>query len=186
MTQPVPRPGILEIKPYVGGKSRAAGLQKPIKLSSNEGALGPSPKAIAAAAAAAAEMHRYPDSQSAALRAAIGKRFALDPARIVCGSGSDELIALLVKAYAGPGDEVLYSQYGFTMYPISALAAGATPVWAPEQGYRTDIDALVAKAGPKTKICFTLPKLSPIPSANFPKVCFQKSNNRIRPGGKNP
>jgi histidinol-phosphate aminotransferase len=154
MSSPVPRPGILEIKPYVGGKSNAAGSQKPIKLSSNEGALGPSPKAIAAAAAAAAEMHRYPDSQSAALRAAIGKRFALDPSRIVCGSGSDELIALLVKAYAGPGDEVLYSQYGFTMYPISALTVGATPVWAPEQGYRTDIDAMIAKAGPKTKICF--------------------------------
>jgi histidinol-phosphate aminotransferase len=154
MTSPVPRPGILEIKPYVGGKSSAAGSQKPIKLSSNEGALGPSPKAVAAAAAATAEMHRYPDSQSTALRTAIGKRFSLDPARIVCGSGSDELIALLAKAYAGPGDEVLYSQYGFTMYPISALAVGATPVWAPEQGYRTDIDALVAKAGPKTKICF--------------------------------
>jgi histidinol-phosphate aminotransferase len=154
MTAPVPRPGVLEISPYVGGKSAVPGGTKPIKLSSNEGALGPSPKAVEAARAAAADMHRYPDGGAAALRKAIGTRFGLDPARIVCGAGSDELIALLVKAYAGPGDEVLYSQYGFVMYPISAHAAGATPVTAPEKGYRTDIDALIARAGPKTKICF--------------------------------
>jgi histidinol-phosphate aminotransferase len=99
-------------------------------------------------------MHRYPDGGAAALREAIGKRFGLEPSRIVCGAGSDELIALLIKAYAGPGDEVLYSQYGFVMYPISAHAAGATPVTAPEKGYRTDVEALIAKAGPKTKLCF--------------------------------
>jgi histidinol-phosphate aminotransferase len=144
----------MEISPYVGGKSSVPGGRKPIKLSSNEGALGPSPKAIEAAGKAAAEMHRYPDGGASALRGAIGKRFGLDPERIVCGAGSDELIALLIKAYAGPGDEVLYSQYGFVMYPISAHAAGATPVTAPEKGYRTDIEALIAKAGPKTKLCF--------------------------------
>ncbi len=154
MTSPVPRPGILEISPYVGGKSAVPGGKKPIKLSSNEGALGPSPKAIEAAARAASDMHRYPDGSAVALRAAIGKRFSLDPERIVCGAGSDELIALLVKSYAGPGDEVLFSQYGFVMYPIAAHTAGATPVQAPEKGYRTDIDAMIAKAGPKTKICF--------------------------------
>ncbi|MBL8805711.1 MAG: histidinol-phosphate transaminase [Rhodospirillales bacterium] len=154
MTVPAPKDGVLEIQPYVGGKSAVPGGAKPIKLSSNEGALGPSPKAVEAATRAAAEMHRYPDGSAAALRAAIGKRFALDPERIVCGAGSDELISLLVKAYAGPGDEVLYSQYGFVMYPIAAHAAGATPVWATEKGYRTDIDAMIAKAGPKTKVCF--------------------------------
>ena len=154
MSAPVPRPGILEITPYVGGKSSAAGTAKPIKLSSNEGALGPSPKAIEAAAAAASDMHRYPDGNATAIRNAIGKHFGLDPARIVCGAGSDELIALLVKSYAGPGDEVLYSQYGFVMYPISAHTVGAAPVTAPETGYKSDIDALIAKAGPKTKICF--------------------------------
>jgi histidinol-phosphate aminotransferase len=154
MTAPMPKQGVLEIQPYVGGKSSVPGGAKPIKLSSNEGALGPSPKAIEAATRAAAEMHRYPDGGAAALRAAIGRRFSLDPERIVCGAGSDELISLLVKAYAGPGDEVLYSQYGFVMYPIAAHAAGATPVWAAEKGYRTDIDAMIAKAGPKTKVCF--------------------------------
>jgi histidinol-phosphate aminotransferase len=154
MSRPEPKPGVMEISPYVGGKSSVPGGRKPIKLSSNEGALGPSPKAIEAAGKAAAEMHRYPDGGAATLRAAIGKRFGLDPERIVCGAGSDELIALLIKAYAGPGDEVLYSQYGFVMYPISAHAAGATPVTAPEKGYRTDVEALIAKAGPKTKLCF--------------------------------
>jgi histidinol-phosphate aminotransferase len=154
MSRPEAKPGVMKISPYVGGKSSVPGGAKPIKLSSNEGALGPSPKAMEAAAKAAAEMHRYPDGGATAIRAAIGARFGLDPERIVVGAGSDELIALLVKAYAGPGDEVLYSQYGFVMYPISTHAAGATPVTADEKGYKTDVDALIAKAGPKTKICF--------------------------------
>jgi histidinol-phosphate aminotransferase len=154
MTRPEPKQGVMEISPYVGGKSSVPGGRKPIKLSSNEGALGPSPKAIEAAGKAAADMHRYPDGGASALRGAIGTRFGLDPERVVCGAGSDELIALLIKAYAGPGDEVLYSQYGFVMYPISAHTAGATPVTAPEKGYRTDVEALIAKAGPKTKLCF--------------------------------
>jgi histidinol-phosphate aminotransferase len=154
MTAPVPRPGVMAIEPYVGGKSALAGQQRVIKLSSNEGALGPSPRAMAAFAKQAEKLHRYPDGGATELREAIGKRFGLNPERIVCGAGSDELIALLTKAYAGPGDEVLYSQYGFVMYPISTHAAGATPVSAPETGYRTDVDALLAKANAKTKICF--------------------------------
>jgi histidinol-phosphate aminotransferase len=154
MTTPVPRPGVMEIEPYVGGKSSVAGAARVIKLSSNEGALGPSRRAMEAYAAQSASLHRYPDGGASTLREAIARRFGLDPARVVCGAGSDELISLLVKAYAGPGDEVLYSQYGFVMYPISAHAAGATPVKAPETGFRTDVDAMLAKAGPRTKICF--------------------------------
>jgi histidinol-phosphate aminotransferase len=154
MTTPTPRPGVMEIEPYVAGKAGLAGQARIIKLSSNEGALGPSSRAIAAYRAAAENIHRYPDSGAIALRAAIGKRFGLDPDRIVCGAGSDELIALITKAYAGAGDEVLYSQYGFVMYPIAAHAAGATPVTAPEKGYRTDVDALIARAGPRTRLCF--------------------------------
>lgn len=152
--KPSPRPGILDIEPYVGGKAALPGQAKPIKLSSNEGALGPSPKAMEAFRALAGDLHRYPDPDAHALRAAIAKRFGLDAARIVCGSGSDELIQLLLKAYAGPGDEVLYSQYGFIMYPIATLAVGAIPVKAPERDFRTDVDALIAHAGPRTKICF--------------------------------
>jgi histidinol-phosphate aminotransferase len=144
----------MEIEPYVGGKSGLAGQTKIIKLSSNEGALGPSPKAMEAYRKACETLHRYPDGGATELRAALAKRFGLDAERIVCGSGSDELIALLVKAYVGPGDEVLYSQYGFVMYPIATHAAGGTPVTAPETGFRTDVDALIAKANARTKICF--------------------------------
>lgn len=154
MTTPTPRPGVLSIEPYVGGKSGLAGQTRIIKLSSNEGALGPSPKAMEAYRKATESLHRYPDGGATELRAALAKRFGLDGERIVCGSGSDELIALLVKSYVGPGDEVLYSQYGFVMYPIATYAAGGTPVMAPETGFRTDVDALIAKANARTKICF--------------------------------
>ena len=152
MTIPQPRPGIMDIAPYVGGKDTVEGVAKVSKLSSNEGALGPSPKAMAAYARVAAELHRYPDGGSDKLREAIGKRYGLDPARIVCGAGSDELINLLVRAYCGPGDELLYSRHGFLMYAINAMGVGATPVAAPEKDYRTDVDAMLAKLSDKTRI----------------------------------
>src|SRR3954449_10089811 len=104
-TAPVPGPGILDIAPYVGGESRAEGVERPIRLASNESALGPSPKAIAAFRALAGEIHRYPDGSAIELREALGRVHNLDPARIVCGSGSDELISMLLRAYAGPGSE---------------------------------------------------------------------------------
>ena len=154
MASPRPRSGILEIKPYVGGKATAEGATRAIKLSANESALGPSPKAIEAMQAALAESHRYPDGGADHLRQAIGERFSLDPAHIVCGSGSDELIHLLIATYAGPGDEVLYSAHGFLMYRLNALAAGATPVAAPETDLRTDVDALLAKVTTRTRLIF--------------------------------
>lgn len=154
MSAPTPRSGILEIAPYVGGTSSLEGARRIIKLSSNEGALGPSPKAVEAVRDAAATMHRYPDGGASALREAIGARFSLDPARIVCGAGSDELISLLAYSYAGTGDEVLYTEHGFLMYPIAALAAGARPVKAPETNLRADIDLLLEKVNAKTRIVF--------------------------------
>ena len=149
-----PRPDILSIEPYKGGESTVAGIDRVIKLSSNESALGPGPRAIAAIEAAAREAHRYPDGECLALRRAIGRRYGLDPERIVCGAGSDEIITLLTRAYAGPGDEVLYSEHGFLMYAISARTVGAQPVAARERGLRADVDALLAKAGPRTKVLF--------------------------------
>ena len=149
-----PRPGILSIEPYKGGESTVAGIDRVIKLSSNESALGPGPRAIAAIEAAAKDAHRYPDGECLALRRAIGRRYGLDPERIVCGAGSDEIITLLTRAYAGPGDEVLYSEYGFLMYAISARTVGAEPVAARERELKADIEALLAKAGPRTKILF--------------------------------
>src|SRR5579863_8705206 len=151
---PVPRPGILDIAPYVGGEAKAAGVARPIRLASNESALGPSAKAMAAYRALADEIHRYPEGGSDELRAALAERHELDPARIVCGAGSDELIALLLRAYAGPGDEVLYSRHGFLMYPIGALSIGATPVAAPERALGTDVEALLARVTPRTRIVF--------------------------------
>ncbi|MFQ5764015.1 MAG: aminotransferase class I/II-fold pyridoxal phosphate-dependent enzyme, partial [Rhodospirillales bacterium] len=118
MSRPAPRPGIMDIDRYVGGESAIAGQETVIKLSSNESAFGPSPKAVAAYKDAAAALHRYPDGDCSALRDALGRLAGVDAARIVCGAGSDELIGLLCQAYAGPGDEVLYSEHGFLMYPI--------------------------------------------------------------------
>lgn len=152
MTAPVPRPGILDIAAYVGGEAHAPGVARLIRLASNEGALGPSPKAMEAYVQAAPELHRYPDGGSTAIRESLGRLHGLDPARIVCGAGSDELLSLLARAYAGPGDEVLYSRYGFLMYPIVAKAVGATPVAAPETDLRADVDALLAAVTERTRV----------------------------------
>lgn len=154
MKSPTPRPGIMDIAPYVPGETAIAGIAEPTKLSSNESAIGPSPKAMKAYEAEAKQLHRYPDGGATKLRAALGKHFGLDPARIVCGAGSDELIGLLVKAYSGPGDEVLFSQHGFLMYRLAALGAGAIPVTAPEKNLTADVDALIARVTPRTKIVF--------------------------------
>jgi histidinol-phosphate aminotransferase len=151
---PVPGPGILDIAPYVGGDAKLEGIERPIRLASNESALGPSPKAIAAYRALADELHRYPDGGSEQLRHALGEHHGLDPARIVCGSGSDELIGLLLRAYAGPDTEVLYSRHGFLMYPIGAQTVGATPVAAPERDLTADVDAILARVTEKTRIVF--------------------------------
>ena len=151
---PVPRPGILDIAAYVPGESHLPSGVEPVKLSSNENALGPSPKAIAAYTAAATELARYPDGGATALRRAIAGVYGLDENRIVCGAGSDELISLLTHAYVGPGDETLYSEYGFLMYKIATQACGGTPVIAPEKNFRTDVDALLARATAKTKLVY--------------------------------
>jgi histidinol-phosphate aminotransferase len=151
---PVPGPGILDIAPYVGGDAKLEGVEKPIRLASNESALGPSPKAIAAYRALAGDIHRYPDGGAEQLRHALAEHHNLDAARIVCGSGSDELIGLLIRAYAGPDTEVLYSRHGFLMYPIGAQSVGATPVAAPERELTADVDAILERVTPKTRIVF--------------------------------
>ena len=149
----VPRARILDIEPYVPGASKG-GTGRVIKLSSNENPYGPSPMAMEAYRNATEFLHRYPDGGSVELRAAIAKKHNIDPARIVCGTGSDELIALLCRSYCGEGDEVLYTRHGFLMYPIAALAAGATPVQADEPQRRTDLDCLLSSITDKTKIIF--------------------------------
>jgi histidinol-phosphate aminotransferase len=153
-TGPVPGPGILDIAPYVGGEAKAPGHLRPIRLASNESALGPSPKAVAAYRALADDIHRYPDGSAAELRAALGRHHGLDPERIVCGAGSDELIGMLLRAYAGPGDEVLYSRHGFLMYPIGAQSVGAHPVAVPERDLTADVDGFLARVTERTRIVF--------------------------------
>ena len=155
--RPTPRPGVLDIDLYVGGESRAvphAGLGRTVRLASNEGAFGPSPSARAAYLPVAEDLHRYPDGASADLRAAIARVHGLEADRVVVGHGSDELIANLIRAYAGPGDEVVHSAHGFLMYRISALAAGATPVAVPERNLTADIDAILAAVTPRTRLVF--------------------------------
>jgi histidinol-phosphate aminotransferase len=149
---PQPKPYLQHMPVYTAGKSTAAPGKRVIKLSSNESPLGPSPKALAAYAAHAEKLHRYPDSAHADLRAAIAEVHGVDAARLVCGAGSDELIGLLVHAYAGEGDEVLYSEHGFLMYKIYTQSFGATPVAAPEKNLRTDVQALLARVTPRTKL----------------------------------
>ena len=149
-----PQPGILDIVPYQGGAGSVKGVSNVTKLSSNENPLGPSPLAIAAAQDSLKSMHRYPSSDHAALRAAIGQAHGVDPDRVICGAGSDEIIAFLCQAYAGPGDEVVHTEHGFAMYRISALAAGATPVEVPERERVTDVDAILAGCTPRTRLVF--------------------------------
>jgi histidinol-phosphate aminotransferase len=153
-SRPQPRPGVLAINAYVPGKSGAPGVAKIFKLSSNETPLGPSPHAIEAYRKVSEHLEDYPDGASADLREAIGKAFGLDPARIVCGAGSDDLLSLIARAYLADGDEAVYSQYGFLVYPINTLAAGAKPVMAPEKNFTTDVDAIIAAVTPKTKLVF--------------------------------
>ncbi|MGE0627253.1 MAG: histidinol-phosphate transaminase [Hyphomicrobiaceae bacterium] len=149
-----PRPGILEIDPYVPGESALASGVKPIKLSSNETPLGPSPKAIAAYKAAAAELERYPDGGATMLRREIARVYGLDADRIVCGAGSDDLLNLLTHAYLGPGDEGIFTQHGFLMYRIMILSNGGTPVSVPETNKTADVDAILAAVTAHTKVVF--------------------------------
>jgi histidinol-phosphate aminotransferase len=151
---PTPKPGILDIEAYVPGESKLPGGVVPIKLSSNETPLGASPAAVAAYREACGALERYPDGQATQLRQAIGRRYGLDPARIVCGAGSDELLALLAHAYLGPGDEAIYTEHGFLVYRIAILSNGATPVVAPERDLTTDVDAILARVTPRTKMVF--------------------------------
>jgi histidinol-phosphate aminotransferase len=150
MSAPSPITGILEITPYVGGDSKAEGVDKAIKLSSNESALGASPRAREAFRRVAESLERYPDGGSNALREALARTHGLDPARIICGNGSDEIISSLTHAYCGPGDDVVLSEHGFLMYPLSAKACGARPLKAPETGHTASVDALLATVTPRT------------------------------------
>lgn len=144
----------MDIEAYTPGESAVPGGLKPVKLSSNENPLGPSPAAVAAFQAAGANLERYPDGGAKALREAIARTYGLNPDRIICGAGSDELLNLVGHAYLEPGDEAIFTEHGFLVYRIVTLGCGATPVVAPEKRLHTDVDAILARVTPRTKIVF--------------------------------
>jgi histidinol-phosphate aminotransferase len=153
MSRPVPNPGILDIAPYTPGKSPVpVPGQKVFKLSANETPFGPSPRAKEAYAAAAAHLEDYPEGTSRILREAIGRAYGLDPNRIICGAGSDEILNLLAHTYLAQGDEAISTTHGFLVYPIATMANGATNVVAPETNFTADVDAILARVTPRTKL----------------------------------
>jgi histidinol-phosphate aminotransferase len=153
--EPSPKPGVLDIAPYVGGRASAPGVAKVYKLSANENPLGPSPAAVAAYVEAQKNLEQYPEGSARVLREAIGTAFGLDPARIVCGGdGSDELLKMLGNAYLRAGDEVIFTEHAFVIYKIITLANSAVPVIVPEKDLRADVDAILAAVTPKTRIVY--------------------------------
>jgi histidinol-phosphate aminotransferase len=153
-SKPAPRPGILDIAPYVPGKSGSASAGRVFKLSSNESPIGPSPAALRAFAEASRHMHLYPDGSATQLRRAIAERYGLDIDRIVCGAGSDELIQLLAHGYLGSGDEAVHTEHGFLVYPIAIRANGAAAVVAKERDFTADVDRILSVVTPRTRLVF--------------------------------
>jgi len=152
---PTPKPGVLDIAPYVGGHAHAPGVPPPVyKLSSNESALPPSPEAIEAFKSAQTSLEIYPDGGAEILREAIGEIHGLNPDRIVCGNGSGEILTLLATAYLGPGDEAIFTEHGFLLYRIAILSSGAVPVVVPENNLRADVDAMLAAVTPRTRLVY--------------------------------
>jgi histidinol-phosphate aminotransferase len=149
-----PQPGIMDIALYEGGKAHVAGVANALKLSSNENPFGPSDKVKEAFQRTVHSLHRYPNTDHGSLRQAIADVHGLDAGRIICGVGSDEIITFLCQAYAGPKDEVVFTEHGFLMYRISALAVGATPVEVPERERTADVDAILAACGSRTRLVF--------------------------------
>jgi len=153
-SSPAPKPWVAAIAPYVPGRSTTDDGRRVAKLSSNENPLGTSPAARAAFLDAAEHLERYPDAGATSLREAIGAAHGLDPARIIYGTGSDEILHLAAGAYAGPGDEIIHVRYGFAVYEIATRRVGAVPVIAPDRDHATDVDAILACVTPRTRVVF--------------------------------
>src|SRR3569623_3409378 len=152
MSRPVPKPGILDIAHYVPGKSGAGMHGRVFKLSANEAALGPSPKAVEAFSRTATGLEIYPDGSARLLREAIGRAFDIDPATVVCGVGSGELLHTIANNYLGPGDEAIHTLFGFLLYPLATMSNGAANVDAPETNFTAEADAILAAVTPRTKL----------------------------------
>ncbi|MAF48085.1 MAG: histidinol-phosphate transaminase [Rhodospirillales bacterium] len=154
MASPKPIPGLIDITPYAGGESEIEGVERIIKLASNEGAFGPSPMVRAALQGSIGEYHRYPDGDCGKIRRAIADKYGFPMDNIMCGAGSDELIGLIARCYAAKGDEIICCAHGFAMYPIYARQVGADLVVAPETDITVDVDAVLARLTARTKVVF--------------------------------
>src|SRR3979411_3067669 len=164
MSRPVPNPGILDIAPYTPGKSPVPEPgRKVFKLSANETPFGPSPTAIEVYKQPAAHLEDYPEGTSRVLREAIGRAFGLDPNRIICGAGSDELLNLLAHTYLSHCAEAISTTHGFLVYPIATMANGAINVVAPETDFTADVDAILARVSPRTKLVWLPQPKKPTP-----------------------
>lgn len=163
---PAPKPGILDIAPYVGGKSRIEGVAEPMKLSSNENMLGAGQKAREAYEAAVRNIHVYPDGRASKLREAVADHHGLEPERLIFGNGSDEVFALLNQCYLTPGDNIVTGQYGFLAYRISALANQASVKLAPEPAFKATPEALLAEVDERTRIVYVSSPSNPTGSYN--------------------
>lgn len=152
--QPAMKPWIAAMHAYVPGKAKLDGRPVVARLASNENPFGPSPQAVTAMQAVLADGHRYPDPGSTALREALAACHGLDPARVICGTGSDELLHMAASAFAGPGDEIVHVRHGFAVYELAARRVGATVVVAPDRDYVADVDALLALVTPQTKVVY--------------------------------
>lgn len=168
---------------YVPGKAKADGVPVIAKLSSNENPWGPSPRAIAAMQAVIAEGHRYPDPASTALRAALGETYNVDPAHIICGTGSDEILHMVASAFAGPGDEIIHVRHGFAVYEGATRRVGATPVIVPDVDYTADVTAVLAAITPATKIIYLANPNNPtgtlLPAADIRRLIAGVPSNVI-------
>lgn len=151
---PEPKPGILEISPYVAGKAKAAGFADPIKLSANENPLGCSPAAQRAYEAVAGRLNLYPDPRATPLREAVARRYGLEPERLIFGIGSDEIFGLVCQTFCRPGDNVVQFASGFFAYRIAGRAAGAEVRFAPEDDLRRSVDCLLAEVDERTRVIF--------------------------------
>lgn len=163
---PAPKPGILDIAPYVGGKSRIEGVAEPMKLSSNENMLGAGQKAREAYEAAVRNIHVYPDGRASKLRDAVAEHHGLEPERLIFGNGSDEVFALLNQCYLTPGDNIVSGQYGFLAYRISALANQASVKLAPEPAFKATPEALLEQVDERTRIVYVSSPSNPTGSYN--------------------
>jgi len=154
MASVAPKASISDMIRYKPAIAAAPGHARIVRLHVNEGALGPSPNAVAAMQTVAARVHEYPAVDASGLAAAIGRKFGVDPERVVLGCGSDELIQALALAYVEPGDEVIHTQYGFLLFPMAAKIAGGVPVSAPDDGYTVSVDAILARVTGRTKLVY--------------------------------